>query len=238
MDHRVDEKVVTRNMRLKPVDANVVLKDKVYEALKSAIISIDIYAEDADAKLDERRLAEELGVSRTPIREALSRLEQDGLVRMVPRRGTFVVRKSKQEILQIICVWGALESLAARLGCVHASDEEIAELRKMFVNLDDPERAVAAIDEYSDENIHFHQSMIRLSKCELLSEIAEGLFIHMHAIRARSLRGHDRVIGSVVDHLHIIEAMEKRDAELAEKLVREHTDHLAQHVKEFENWEH
>jgi len=230
--------VLIRNMHLSPVDASVVLKDKVYEALRSAIISMDIYSEDADAKLDERRMAEELGVSRTPIREALSRLEQEGLVRMEPRRGTFVVRKSKREILQMICVWGALEGLAARLGCVHASDEEIAGLRKAFVNLDSPERAMAAIDEYSDENIHFHQSMIRLSKCELLSEIADGLFIHMHAIRARSLRGHGRVAESVVTHLHIIEAMEKRDAGLAEKLVREHTDHLAEHVSELVNWEY
>ena len=225
-------------MRLKPVDASVVLKDKVYEALRSAIISMDIYAEDTDDKLDERRLAEELGVSRTPIREALSRLEQEGLVRMVPRRGTFVVRKSRREILQIIRVWGALEGLAARLGCVDASDAEIAGLRKVFVNLDDAERAMAAIDEYSDENVRFHQAIIRLGKCELLSEIAEGLFIHMQAIRARSLREPDRVVESVVDHLHIIEAMEQRDADLAEKLVREHTDHLAKHVEEFVNWEH
>ena len=165
--------VVTRNMRLRPVDTNVALKDKVYEALRSAIISMDIYAKESDARLDERRLAEELGVSRTPIREALSRLEQEGLVRMVPRRGTFVVRKSKEEILQVICVWGALESLAARLGCEHASDEEIAGLRKTFINLDDPARALAAIDEYSDDNIHFHRSIIRLGKCELLSGIAE-----------------------------------------------------------------
>lgn len=230
--------MVTRNMRLKPVDAGVVLKDKVYEALRSAIISMDIYSEDTDAKLDERRLAEELGVSRTPIREALSRLEQEGLVRMVPRRGTFVVRKSRREILQIIRVWGALEGLAARLGCVHASDAEIAGLRKVFVNLDDAERAMAAIDEYSDENIRFHQSIIRLGKCELLSEIAESLFIHMQAIRSRSLRGPDRVAESVVDHLHIIEAMEQRDAQQAETLVREHTDHLVEHVNEFVNWEH
>lgn len=230
--------MATRDMRLTPVDATVALKDKVYEALRSAIVSMDIYSEGVDARLDERRLAEELGVSRTPIREALSRLEQEGLVRMEPRRGTFVVRKSKQEILQIICVWGALESLAARLGCVHASDEEIEGLRKMFVNLDAPERAMAAIDEYSDENIRFHQSIIHLGKCELLSEIAAGLFVHMHAIRARSLRGQDRVAGSVVDHLHIIEAMEQRDAELAERLVREHTNHLSEHVNEFVNWEY
>ena len=230
--------VATIDMHLSPVDANVVLKDKVYEALRSAIISMDIYSKDTDVKLDERRLAEELGVSRTPIREAFSRLEQEGLVSMVPRRGTFVVRKSKRDILQTICVWGVLEGLAARLGCMHASDEEIAELRETFVHLEDPGRAMAMIEEYSDENIRFHQSIIRLSKCELLSEITAGLFVHVHAIRARSLRVKDRVAESVVDHLSIIQAMEQRDAPLAERLVREHTDHLAGHVNEFVNWEH
>lgn len=225
-------------MRLSPVNANVVLKDKVYDALKRAIMTMDIYSENSDTRLDERRLAEELGVSRTPIREALSRLEQEGLVRMKSRRGTFVLRKSKPEILQIIDVWGALESLAARLGCEHASDDEIGGLRKMFVNLDDTERALAAIDEYSDENIRFHQAIISLGKSGPLSEIAERLFTHMHAIRARSLRGEGRVAESVVNHLHIIEAIEQRDAVLAERLVREHTCHLAEHVNEFVNWEY
>ena len=229
--------VVTRNMRLKPVDANVVLKDKVYEALRSAIMSMDIYSDDADARLDERGLAEQLQVSRTPIREALSRLENEGLVRMVPRRGAFVVRKSREDILQILLIWGALESLAASMGCHQASDEELAGLRKMFVTMDAPEPVKAAIDEYSDENIRFHQAIIRLSKCELLSEIAEGLFVHMRAIHTHLLRMPDRASESVVNHLHIIEAMEQRDAGLAERLVREHTDQLAEHVNELVNWE-
>jgi len=94
------------------------------------------------------------------------------------------------------------------------------------------------IEEYSDKNIRFHEAIIRLSKCELLSEITAGLFVHVHAIRARSLREQDRVAESVVDHLSIIQAMEQRNAPLAERLVREHTDHLAEHVSELVNWEY
>jgi DNA-binding GntR family transcriptional regulator len=225
-----------KDIVLKPVDTSFVLKDKVYDALKSAIMSMDIYSDESETKLDERRLAEELGVSRTPIREALTLLEKEGLVRMIPRRGAFVVRKTKEEILEIICVWGALESLAARMASVRASDKEIAGLRKLFVNLDKPEKAKAAIDEYSDENIRFHQSILKLSKCSILSEIAGGLFVHMRAIRARSVKERGTVAESVVDHLHIIEALEKRDAKLAEKLVREHTQHLADHVREHVYW--
>lgn len=226
----------TKELRLKPIDSNNVLKSKVYDQLKSAITSMDIYSADTDTKLDERRLADELGVSRTPIREALMLLEKEGLIRMIPRRGAFVVRKTKKEILEMICVWGALESLAARLATKNASDKEIAGLRESFVNLDDPSSALAAIDEYSEKNIRFHQSIIRLSKCQLLQEIADGLFVHMRAIRARSVKERGHLSNSVVDHVHIIEALEKRDSQLAEKYVREHTNHLSEHVNKYVTW--
>jgi len=223
-------------IKLQPLDANSVLKDKVYEALKAAIASMDIYADEEPAKLDERRLAEELGVSRTPIREALSRLEQEGLVRNIPRRGMFVVRKTKKEILEMICVWGALEGLAARMATVHASDEEIAGLRRMFATFKDSEGASAHIDEYSEGNISFHQAIIRLSKCELLVEMAESLFLHMHSIRSRTIRERHRLTDSIIDHMHIIEALEKRDAELSERYVREHTNDLKKHVNDYVDW--
>lgn len=225
-----------KTLQLKPVETNVVLKAKVYDALKSAIISMDIYRVDADPKLDERRLAEDLGVSRTPIREALTLLEKEGLVRMIPRRGAFVIRKTKHEILEMICVWGGLESLAVRLACVRASDEDVASLRQRFVKPGDSNRSITEIDECSIEDILFHQTIIALSKCDLLSQIADGLFIHMRAIRARSSKRRERLSNSVVGHLHIIEALEKRDAELAEKLVREHTQQLSDHVEEQVSW--
>lgn len=216
---------------LRPVNVNIVLKDKVYEALREAITSMDIYRDEVPARLDERRLAEELGVSRTPVREAILRLEQDGLVQSRPRRGAFVVRKTKQEILEIICVWSALEGLGARLATVRASDEEIGRLRTMFTNFDDSSGMRAQIDEYSEKNVLFHQTIIGLSKCALLSQMAEGLFIHMRSIRARTIRERDRAHRSIIDHMHIIEAIENRDTDLAERLVREHSQNLAKHVE-------
>jgi len=225
-----------QDMKLQPLNVNTVLKDRVYDALKTAITSMDIYADEDTPKLDERRLAEELGVSRTPIREALSRLEQEGLVQNIPRRGAFVVRKTKKEILEMICVWGALESLAARLATVRASDEEIAGLRNMFATFKDSEGASAHIDEYSERNILFHQAIIRLSKCDLLVDIAEGLFIHIHSIRSRTIRERQRITTSIIDHMHIIEALEQRDAELSEQYVREHTNELGKHIEDFVDW--
>jgi len=225
-----------QDIKLKPLNVNTVLKDRVYDALKTAISSIDVYADEDVPKLDERRLAEELGVSRTPIREALTRLEQEGLVRNIPRRGAFVVRKTKKEILEMVCVWSALEGMAARMATVRASDEELAGLRAMFATFKDSEGATAQIDEYSEKNILFHQAIIRLSKCDLLVEIAEGLFIHIHSIRSRTIRERERVIDSIIDHMHIIEALEKRDGDLAERYVREHTNALREHINDYVDW--
>src|SRR4029079_6943800 len=102
-----------------------------YEALRKAILAMDVYHSDADLRLDEKTLAADLGVSRTPVREALARLEHEGLVRILPRRGVYIVRKSKAEIIEMITVWAALESMAARLVCERATEEGIRRLRTL-----------------------------------------------------------------------------------------------------------
>jgi len=105
-----------------------------YVALRQAILGMDAYDPDADLRLDEKRLAAELGVSRTPVREALSRLQHEGLVQIIPRRGVRVVRKSKAEIVETIIAWAALESMAARLACERAEDEQLATLDTLFAS--------------------------------------------------------------------------------------------------------
>jgi len=225
--------MATAEFKVRPVQSSVALKDKVYHALREAVMSMDIYGGDEPPKLDERRLAEELGVSRTPVREAISRLEQEGLVETIPRRGAFVIRKTKREVLEIISVWAALESMAARLATTVANDEEIGQLRELFVTFETTHGAEANIDEYSDTNIRFHQSIIALSKSELLKSMTDTLFVHMRAIRAQTITERDRVSRSIIDHMHIIEAIENRDTVLAERLVREHCFGLAEHINDY-----
>src|SRR5581483_11815402 len=109
---------------LAAIRADTSISVRVYDAIKQAITETNLYEIDpADLRLDERELAARLGVSRTPIREALVRLEHESLVTSVPRRGYFIARKSKAELLEIIVVWAALESMAARLVAKHASEE-------------------------------------------------------------------------------------------------------------------
>ena len=91
------------------------LKARVYDALKKYILSLNIYLKESDFHLDERQLSEKLGVSRTPIREAVAKLEQEGIVKTVPRRGVFVHRKSKKELVDIVTVWAGLEGYACLL---------------------------------------------------------------------------------------------------------------------------
>ncbi|MDD9728256.1 GntR family transcriptional regulator [Roseovarius sp. SK2] len=216
-------------MKLKPVPSNFTLKDHVYEMLRTAITDMNIYDSATDLRLDERDLAEQLGVSRTPLREAVARLERDGLVEVQPRKGVFVQRKSLADILDMIIAWAALESMAARLACEHATDREIASLRTIAAKYND-EIANTRISEYSDDNIRFHQRILEISRCKLLRKMADGLFLHMNAVRVRAMGEGNRVRWSVVDHAEIIEAIEARDADLSERLVREHTMRLHTHV--------
>jgi DNA-binding GntR family transcriptional regulator len=215
-----------------PLEPAKALKTRVYEALKELIGHMDIYSSKDLIRLDERALGEQLGVSRTPVREAISRLEQEGIVQNIARRGAFLVRKNKQEVLDIVDVWAALESMAARLATSRASDEEIAQLRKNFTSYDG-EEARTHIDEYSDTNIEFHQTIIDLAKSELITQMAAQLFFHMRAIRTSTIKDRDRVAQSVMDHTRIIEAIEERDAYHAEQLVRDHALELAKHIERY-----
>src|SRR5258707_15371114 len=112
-------------LNVKPLDTTTSFRNLAYQALKEAITAADIYAHPEEIRLDEKQLSQALGVSRTPIREAMTLLEQEGFLRTEPRRGIFIVRKTKKQIIEMIEMWAALESMAARLATVNASDEEI-----------------------------------------------------------------------------------------------------------------
>jgi len=216
-------------LSLKSIGASVSLRDQAYAALRKAIADADIYATREPVRLDERVLSETLGVSRTPIREAMTLLEQEGFLRTVPRRGIYIVRKSRREIVEMIQMWAALESMAARLATLHATDDEIARLRRMFDNFRDTTPA-DHIEEYSDANIAFHQAIVELSKSQIILDTIKNIFVHVRAIRRMTISQSDRAARSIVDHLRIIEALEKRDTELAERLVRQHSLDLADYV--------
>jgi DNA-binding GntR family transcriptional regulator len=187
---------------LAPIDVTPSFKHKAYTALKNAIVAMDIYRSRDDIRLDERKLAQDFGISRTPVREA---------------------------------AWAALESMAARLITQTASDDEIAGLRKMFATFENG-KLRAHLDEYSDVNIEFHQTIIRLSRNDVLIDLAENLFTHMRMIRRTTIGEQDRADRSIRDHMNIIEALEARATDRAEELVRDHALGLADHVSRYADY--
>jgi DNA-binding GntR family transcriptional regulator len=229
-DTQADARPALVTLALAPINASASLRDQAYAKLKQAIADTDIYRSREEIRLDEKELTEALGVSRTPIREAMTLLEQEGFLRTVPRRGVYILRKTKKEIVEMIYMWAALESMAARLATLHASDEEIAALRHMFDTFRDTTPA-EHIEEYSEANIALHQSIVQLSQSQMILDTIKNIFVHVRAIRKMTIAQSDRASRSIVDHMRIIEALEKRDTELVERLVRQHSLDLAEFVE-------
>src|SRR5258707_4726712 len=161
-------------LNVKPLDTTTSFRNLAYQALKEAITAADIYAQPEEVRLDERQLSQALGVSRTPIREAMTLVEQEGFLGTLPRRGVFIIRKTRREIIEMIQVWAALESMAARLVTQHASDTEIATLRAMMAEFQ-VARPDEHMDEYSDANIAFHQAIITMSGSALVPDMTENM---------------------------------------------------------------
>ncbi|MBN8920220.1 MAG: GntR family transcriptional regulator, partial [Rhizobiales bacterium] len=100
----------TVRVALAPLEDTSTFADRAYAALKDVIVGLNVYDHPSEVRLDERQLASDLGISRTPVREAMAQLEREGFVRSVPRRGVYVVRKTRTEVIELITAWAALES--------------------------------------------------------------------------------------------------------------------------------
>src|SRR5260221_7375217 len=146
----------------------------------------------------------------------MSMLEQEGFVTTLPRRGIRVVRKTKREVVEMIQAWAALESMAARLITQHATDAEIATLFNLFQEFDQDHTPQDHLSEYSSANIAFHQALIALSRSQVLMDMTHNLLLHVRGIRQITIGRDDRAKRSIEDHLNIIAALRKRDAELAD----------------------
>lgn len=194
------------------------LKEVVYKKLKKMIIARKMQP---GAKLHEEHIAEELGVSRTPIREALSKLEQEGIVKIIPRRGAYIVKLSKEEIYEILTIREFLEALAVRLCARHVNDDLISKLRECFLDPDgkpiinDPETAHKA-------DVKFHDLLLKACKSKKLSELMHNIYDQIQMLRYRVLTLPGKAEKSLTEHLQIIDALEDHNADLAEKLMRSH----------------
>ena len=206
------------------------LKTKVYDSLKKYIISLNIYLKEADFHLDERQLSTKLGVSRTPIREAVARLEQEGIVKTIPRRGVFVNRKSKKELIEIVTVWAGLEGYAAHLIIKNSSETEIKGLRKFCQYSKD--NVLSDLENYSHDNISFHQHIMKLTKVNLMSHVLESQLVHLQFLRKKFNFNSNRALKSIDEHEDIINALLSKNASKAEKVLKNHALALVDRIED------
>ena len=211
---------------LLPLEQTSSLSDLAYNALKEAVLGTD-YA--SESRLDERKLAENLKISRTPLRDAIRRLVSEGLLRVEPRRGVFVVRKTRQETIEILYLRAALEGMAAKLAVRRITDEDVAQMKAMFAGFT-PRNVVGKVDEFSVANVTFHEFVLKLSHCQKLQEMS-NIYDHMRMVRMQvGFRLGNRARNTLAEHLDIIRAFEKRDGDLAGRRMQDHIEGMAKYV--------
>ncbi len=212
--------------RLLPIklDSYKPLREVISETLREAIVSGTLKPGE---RLMEIQLAEELGVSRTPVREAIRKLELEGFVVMIPRRGTYVADLSIKDVNEVFEIRTALDILAAGLAVERITEEELEQLERVLVEIgeyieqNDIEKIVAADSRY-------HDILYRASRNDRLVGIINNLREQFTRFRSISMAYPGRIKNTVEEHRQLVEAIAQRDIALAQRLAREHMENAEQ----------
>ena len=205
----------------KSIEKHLTLREKILETIRDAIMS---GALKPGEKVAEPELAERFGISRTPIREAFRQLESEGYLTVIPRKGAVVTAFSSRDVEEFYAIKSILEGYAARCACDKLSDKDIEKLDAINEKL---RQMADGGDVRNFFRIHndFHDLFIRASENEKLQELISTLVNKFKRLRVASLSLPGRMHISVQEHEKIIEAFRKRNADLAEKLVRKNAEY-------------
>lgn len=191
------------------------MRETVYQQLRKAIIRGHYKPND---NLREEDLAKQLGVSRTPVREALRKLESESLVTYYPHRGTVVSEISNDEIDELFAVRTLIEALIARRAAAKATAADIKKLKlclERAESSDDP-------DDILNEIETFNETIFQISDAERLTDLGKRIREHLQRLLVSNHPDPDRRAAAAAEHMRIVEALEANDSDLAEKLTREH----------------
>jgi DNA-binding GntR family transcriptional regulator len=167
------------------------------------------------------QLAEKMGVSRTPVREAIRKLELEGLVDMVPRKGAHVAELSVKDIIDVLEVRASLDGLASALSATRITDEELKELKHIysqFVVYSEKENLQGIIK----KDVEFHEVIYRSSRNEKLIQISNNLREQVQRFRVIYLKDNSSSKGVAREHQDILEAIAARDPDTAQKVAQKH----------------
>ena len=208
------------------LDEYLPLRDVVFNTLRQAILTGELKPGE---RLMELHLANRLGVSRTPIREAIRMLELEGLVTMIPRKGAEVSRISKQDISDVLEVRGSLDALAVRLACERITDEEIALLEdaaEAFVNAVHTEDLTAV----AKADVVFHDRIIASSKNKRLIQMVNNLAERVYRYRMEYLKDTKKHENLILEHEEILNHIRKRDTKHAQEAILKHVNNQEQAI--------
>jgi DNA-binding GntR family transcriptional regulator len=202
----------------RPSAKRTYLAERVYEDLRRAIVAREF---DAGEPLTEHDLCARFGVSRTPVREALAKLERDHLVRVVPKKGAFVRTLSHDEIRELYEIREALEALAVRLAVPRLTGEDLAgfETRFRVLKSQGPRLAYPDVRALGEE---FHRQLVKAADNTRLAEMLDQIRERIQSVWTLSIVAPRRVQALVREHLGILEALKRGDARRAERLMVEH----------------
>ncbi|MDF9407060.1 MAG: putative HTH-type transcriptional regulator YdfH [Pelotomaculum sp. PtaB.Bin013] len=200
------------------------LRELVFESLREAILLGRLKPGE---RLMEVQLAEEMGVSRTPVREAIRKLELDGFVIMVPRKGAYVAGITLKDIADVFEVRAALEGMAAGLAAERITDEELDQLERSLVQIRESQSG-DNINAVVEGDTAFHDIIYQASRNQQLVQIITHLREQIQRFRMTSLSQPGRSKFALDEHKKIVEAISDRDVELARVLAREHIENAEQ----------
>jgi DNA-binding GntR family transcriptional regulator len=215
--------------------SNLSLVNQAYRELKRTILAHKV---PLAGKLNESELAMALGISRTPVREAINRLEKDGLVEIFPQRGAFVVKFSEKDMFELFLIRENLEGLAAYLAAEKMDQSDLAKLESCIGGFKEP-FSKKDIQRYAREDFKFHHTIVMLSDAQRLIKLISSLYDHIRIFRLTTMGLSTRMKTSLAEHGHIIEALRGKDPEESERKMRQHIRHVRDgvmsHIKLFLN---
>lgn len=208
--------------------SNLSLGNQAYQELKRIILERQILP---GGKLNEGDLAEALGISRTPIREAINRLEKEGLVQIIPQRGAFVVQFTEKDIYELFLIRENLEGLAAYLAATKMNERDLAKLESFVEGFAEPFDE-KEIRRYAREDFKFHQAVVQFSDAQRLINLISTLHDYIRIFRLTTVGVSGRIRISLDEHKELLDAFRRKDPEEADRKMREHIRHVRNGVME------
>lgn len=194
------------------------LREVIFNTLREAIITGELKP---GMRLMEVQLAEKMGVSRTPIREAIRKLELEGLVNMIPRKGAHVADLSVKDIIDVLEVRASLDGLATSLAAARITESELKELKQVqeqFISYMERGNLQGTVR----KDVEFHDIIYRSSRNDKLIQIVSNLSEQVHRFRIIYLKDFSSPRNVAKEHAEIIEAIASKDPEVAQKMAAKH----------------